>query len=106
MLRLGGPVLDRGLCTGTIALIRLGGPEVVGVDSSPSCWMCPVRTSSRPGAGKGSAFLKGDMQSFPWEKQFASALLARNSFACLLSTQSSCVASATCVICWPWGGKK
>lgn len=90
MLRLGGPVLDLGCGTGTIALDLAGaGLEVVGVDSSP--YMLDIAREKRdklpPRSRERVRFFEGDMQSFPWEKQFASALLARNSFACLLSTQ-------------------
>lgn len=90
VLSTGGPVLDLGCGTGTLALDLAGaGLEVVGVDSSP--YMLDIARAKGdklpPSSRERLHFVEADMQDFPWEGQFSTALLARGSFACLLSSE-------------------
>lgn len=98
LLRLGGAVLDMGCGTGTMALDFAGaGLEVVGVDNSP--YMLDMADSRRdkltPRVKERVEFVEGDMQDFPWDHQFSTAIFARGSFAHLLSSeeQMACLAN-------------
>jgi SAM-dependent methyltransferase len=90
VLSTGGPVLNMGCGTGALALDLAGaGLEVVGVDSSP--YMLDIARDKAdklpPSSRERLHFVEGDIQDFPWESQFTTALLARGSFARLLSSE-------------------
>lgn len=99
LLRLGGPVLDLGCGTGTLALnLARAGLDVVGVDNSP--YMLDIAREKHgqacPSVKERVKFVEGDMVTFPWESKFATVLIARGSFGHLLNTgeQLNCLENA------------
>ncbi len=89
MLRLGGPVLDLGCGAGVLAQdFAAAGLDVVGGDSSHYMLdIARAKVDKLPPSSRGRLkFVEGDMQDFPWEGQFSTALLARGSFLHLLDS--------------------
>lgn len=90
LLRLGGPVLDLGCGTGALAQdMAAAGLDVVGVDNSYYMLEIARKKGDKllPSSKGRLKFVEGDMQDFPWEGQFSTALLARGSFLHLLDSE-------------------